>query len=1214
MTDFFIRIYHWTDRHKSVFYTLLAMLTCLCVVPASRIKLDRNISGFFGNADSVLTGLSATDKIIITIEGDDPDSMSAAGDRLISLLRKHAVPEKLASISYGLDENALLRYTEWFYAHIPIFLADSDYSRISEQLSDEGIMQVVDMCYRTLSSPGGLVLGDFVTTDPFGIGRGLADKLDNLNPNEGYVIHNGRIFTNNLKCMLIFADPVSGMSDIGSNSKTVKLIDEAIESVSDKNVRINCTGAPVIAVHNAWRIKKDAATTLSIALLLIIGVTFFYFKDIKAIPLIIIPPAFGMLAAIAAMAIFKGSISEIAAGAGTVVLGISLSYSIHVVAHSLHERKPEKIISELAVPLVTGCATTIGAFIALLFTDSALLQDFGLISALSLAGTTLFCLIVLPHFPIGSAYPGKTKPGKIIGKITGYPLENKKWLIGAIIATTLLCIPFYNKAGFDGDMSGINYMPEDIAEATKTAAPFMEGDGALIISGNPHIDSILSSLAQQKAIDSYSGINDIIIDWNTQISRIGKWEQFWKEKGSYALNTLKYYASEAGFADDAFNGFERLISRKYIPVDYSNEEFTELPFAKEWVSISGQTIATVNKIKLKEENKDIVYDILGSYDGVTVMDRDFFSEKMIEDISGNFNYILTVSSALVFIMLLISYRRIELTLLSFLPMCISWVIILGIMGIFGMKFNIVNIILATFIFGIGDDFSIFIMDGMIRKYRNGEKILGAHKTAILFSAFTTITGLGVLIFARHPALKSISLISVLGLCTVILVSFTIQPFLFKLLISSPAERGGRPYSVAGLLNSAFSFLYFLAGCIIAHIVAIVLYAAPLKVERKKSAFHWLIYAFNRVFIHTMITVRAIKLNPHRENFRKPAVIIANHQSITDILLLLSFSPKIVIITNTWARMSPFIGMIIRYADFYHAGGGYDKLAEKLEPLTAKGYSVVIYPEGTRSKDNAILRFHKGAFYLAQRLKLDILPIVIYGTGHICSKTQSAYIKKGLVVGRIMKRIEYGKSSCFGRTYQEQSREYRKWFIWQTSVMHRVFGLPDPYYRDALIKNYLFKGNDIIRAVRSECRRFGFYGKLHEIIPGNATVADFGCGYGQSSFMLAMLSPERKITGIDCTEECIETAKHCFLYKKGHNVNFITTSADMSSLPEFDVIILNTGIEKITEAVIENTVMQIAEKLRPGGLVLLPAENSPGSGIAGKLCRKYNLNIKYYGKI
>ena len=62
-------------------------------------------------------------------------------------------------------------------------------------------------------------------------------------------------------------------------------------------------------------------------------------------------------------------------------MGIALSYSIHVLAHSNHIHDPRQVVAELAYPLTVGSFTTIGAFLGLLFTRSQLLHDFGLFAA-----------------------------------------------------------------------------------------------------------------------------------------------------------------------------------------------------------------------------------------------------------------------------------------------------------------------------------------------------------------------------------------------------------------------------------------------------------------------------------------------------------------------------------------------------------------------------------------------------------------------------------------------------------------------------------------------------------------------------------------------------------------------------------------------------------------------------------------------------------------
>ena len=139
--------------------------------------------------------------------------------------------------------------------------------------------------------------------------------------------------------------------------------------------------------------------------------------------------------------------------------------------------------------------------------------------------------------------------------------------------------------------------------------------------------------------------------------------------------------------------------------------------------------------------------------------------------------------------------------MSLLPMAVGWVIILGLMAMLGIEFNIVTIILSTFIFGIGDDFSIFIMDGLLSEYKTGRRMLDTHKTAIFFSAFTVVVGLGALIFARHPALHSLALISLFGIVAVVLVSYTVQPVLFRMLVSSQTEKGGAPYTLGSLINT-----------------------------------------------------------------------------------------------------------------------------------------------------------------------------------------------------------------------------------------------------------------------------------------------------------------------------------------------------------------------------------------------------------------------------
>ena len=97
------------------------------------------------------------------------------------------------------------------------------------------------------------------------------------------------------------------------------------------------------------------------------------------------------------------------------------------------------------------------------------------------------------------------------------------------------------------------------------------------------------------------------------------------------------------------------------------------------------------------------------------------------------------------------------------------------------------------------------------------------------------------------------------------------------------------------------------------------------------------------------------------------------------------TPNLVILTKDWVWHNPFYGIIIRYADYLPVSD-MEQMLPKLSALVEKGYSVMVFPEGTRSPNCKIQRFHRGAFYLAEQLKLDILPVFIDGFGKVLPKT------------------------------------------------------------------------------------------------------------------------------------------------------------------------------------------------------------------------------------
>lgn len=117
------------------------------------------------------------------------------------------------------------------------------------------------------------------------------------------------------------------------------------------------------------------------------------------------------------------------------------------------------------------------------------------------------------------------------------------------------------------------------------------------------------------------------------------------------------------------------------------------------------------------------------------------------------------------------------------------------------------------------------------------------------------------------------------------------------------------------------------------------------------------------------------------------VIVANHQSTYDILVLYGYLPM----AFKWVmkielRKVPFIGYTCNlmghiYVDRSNRRAAKQTMQQAGEKLTG-GTSVLFFPEGTRNNGHELLPFKKGAFKMAQSLSLPILPVTIKGADEV----------------------------------------------------------------------------------------------------------------------------------------------------------------------------------------------------------------------------------------
>lgn len=1208
MSHFFVNLYHYFTRHKVILYLSLIASIVIMSGFALQLKFEENIAQFFPdtkneqNLNAVFDNLRIKDKIIVMFsssgkpQDDDAATWIESATLFADSLSAKTKGTYINHILLRIDDNLKAEMQEFVYDNLPILLTDSDYLRIDSLFSREAIASAMHRNYLNLLSPVGGVLKDHIMRDPFSFGGNALKRLQEFQLDSNVEQRDGYLFSKDGAMLLLFITPTHSMGSTGRNDKLISAIEHelAVINKSYPTVKAEYYGGPSVGVYNARRIKTDSMLTMTLALAVIVIFILLAFKQKRTIFQIIAPSIFGGLFALFMISLLKGSISSIAVGAGSVIMGVALSYSIHMVVHQSHVSSVVQLIKELTYPLTVGSFTTIGAFLGLLFTSSGLLRDFGLFASLTLIGTILFCLVYLPHFLDGRIHQERSALLRFIERFNAYRFDKNKWLVAGILILMAICLFTSQNVKFDADMMRMNYEPAHLKESGQKLSEMIDNDkkNILFVSvGKDTGEAIqnyhstnekLAELKRQGAIKGFASADYFLISEPVRQERLQKWNNYWTaEKKDYLETTLRSEAAAFHFRPDAFNPFFQWMDSDFSQKENSMQKNSML---SDWQNtIPGLTLL-ISQVQLGDDKKEEVYQQFNNANEVVILDRSFFTKKWISAINDDFYLILFISSFLIFITLLVSYGRIELTLISFSPMCISWIIIIGIMGIFGIEFNIVNIILSTFIFGIGDDFSIFIMDGLQSKYRTNKPMLNGHKTAIFFSAFTIIAGMGAMIFAQHPALQSISLMSILGMLVVVIVSYTIPPVIFRIFITSQTTKGLPPYTFASILITAFIYGLFFIGCLFLRVVIWVLYLVPVKKSRKRQFICYLIMLNCRFICFAGFTLTKKRVNINGETFKKPAIVIANHQSFLDILLLLTLSPKMIMVTNKWVWNSPLFGAVIRYAGYFYAGEGYENSTSHIKERIDEGYSVVIFPEGTRSYDGKLKRFHKGAFFLSEAMKSDIIPVILYGTGMVIAKSQPFYLKRGTIVIKILPRIRYEDRSL-GGTYKERTKNAAALFASAYAKVCMEYHTPaNPYFYHILIKNYIYKGPVEEWYARIKVNMEKSYRIFDKLIPGKGQITDIGCGYGMLGYMLALLSPGRQILGIDYDEDKVEVARYGYLHRE--NIRFVHANALEYTLPESDVFILNDvlhymNIEK-QEALLEKCIVN----LRSGGLIIV----------------------------
>lgn len=814
MHRIFLPVYHFFKERKALLYALLIASTAVFAWFGCKIQLEEDIVKLLPRSSTsnelAFSDIGLIDKIFVQVTSRDTlnpvptKKLGQVAEQFCqAVMERDSATHYLTGALAGLSIDTAMEAMDFGLTHLPTFIDTAWYKYIDAALEPEAFAEQMEANYQLVMEDETGDDSQLASMDPLGLRNALFQDLFADSNMGGFAMVDGHLFCPDKTVALGFLTPGFAYTNSGEATRMIAMLDKvrAEMEAEHPDIRILMHGNPHGSVSNADTIKSDLIWTISLSLLLILLIMILSFHHLSFIWQQVVPVVYGAVFALACMYWLKGVMSLMALGLSAVVMGVAISYCLHLLIHYYYKGDAEQTLRDESTPIFLGCLTTIGAFLGLLFTESDLLRDFGLFATFALIGSTFYALVFLPHFLKKEDVNYKKYKGfHLIDRINGLPWDRNPWILGALVALLAVGIVFSPKVGFDSDLRNLNYVDIPLDESQRLYSEKNESghmnlyfaaydnDFDKALEYDKLLGARLDSLQRTGLVKRYSSIVSLLFQTEQeQTLRIDAWKKFWTpQRIEKARRDLSAAARRQKLDPGLFEPFFALVEADYLPgnlyeagliPDALLSSFIEKQDSGRWMIFSTVAFAP--------EDMDTVTDALVSGPQTVVLEPFYYCRDMVQIVHDDFQKTLLISSLFVLLVLLISFRNLWVSLVAFFPMFLSWYALQGFMALFGLGFNLINIVIATFVFGIGVDYSIFVMEGLLQEARTGEKTrLEYHKVAIFFSALILIIVVGSLVFARHPAISSTGRITLIGMVFTILMTYSLEPFVFRKLLKT----------------------------------------------------------------------------------------------------------------------------------------------------------------------------------------------------------------------------------------------------------------------------------------------------------------------------------------------------------------------------------------------------------------------------------------------
>ncbi|MFA6103842.1 MAG: hypothetical protein WCV67_11460 [Victivallaceae bacterium] len=669
------------------------------------------------------------------------------------------------------------------YTALPQLINKEDMDRVAEMTSMDEIDKSMRGNYIRLASPGGAALYSFIEKDPLGLNRIVLKKLGLFSDIVSYRTAPGStmlIGPDQRRALLIIETAIP-VSDGRRAAGFLAFLDGAFKKLPEQITASVLCGHK----HTIGNEKVIAADIpkVSIASLIIFALLFavIYRKRPQSF-LIVLMPMVAVLITVAVMGLMIDRISAFVIGFGGVMAGISVDYGICVyelcgrtAGNRLHE------VSKIVRPLCAGALTTIGIFVAFLFSGTGAYTQLGIFAILSVSLSLAMAVYILPNL-----LPDNVKSSIIQLNTPVFKYRSSLFIVivwGIVIAaSTALALSF---SFFDSSVTSLDGAGKDVINAEAEFNAYWskrEMPAILAVKGKDR-EQVLQTGESLAAIADESGIKGFVSPvMLTPSARTAQhnqsvWREFWTvDKINKTQDQIVSSGSKSGFREDAFNAFNAWLAASR---DSGSKCALLATIQDKLLKRNGEEWTLTSFMIDSPENYKLLEKVQKQLPGLRVISPRVLRSSIGEE---EINRLLGIGIASFVIVLLLSIFAtggFVTGAAALLPVVAAVTVICGFSAALNLPLTIPSCVAMIIIIGLSSDYGIFMVFRCFKSLEND------IMTAVTLCALATAAGALTLLFASHPVMFKLGITLFAGIVISYAAAVTLLPALAGLIKGKP---------------------------------------------------------------------------------------------------------------------------------------------------------------------------------------------------------------------------------------------------------------------------------------------------------------------------------------------------------------------------------------------------------------------------------------------